>query len=63
MVVGSTSLCGHTNFVFGLKLGCDNNHTKVTAQSSISDVDFEYSSDIDEFWQQPMGFPIIKADS
>ena len=22
--VGSTTLCGHTNFVFGLKLGCDN---------------------------------------
>ena len=21
---GSTELCGHTNFVFGLKLGCDN---------------------------------------
>jgi hypothetical protein len=27
MVVGSTALCGHTNFVFGLKLGCDNSLT------------------------------------
>ena len=25
VVVGSTALCGHTNFVFGLKLGCDKN--------------------------------------
>jgi hypothetical protein len=24
VVVGSTQLCGHTNFVLGLKLGCDN---------------------------------------
>ena len=22
-VVGSTALCGHTNFVFGLKFGCE----------------------------------------
>ena len=26
--VGSTALCGHTNFVFGLKLGCDNKNFK-----------------------------------
>jgi hypothetical protein len=25
VVVGSTSLCGHINFVFGLTLGCDKN--------------------------------------
>ena len=24
VLVGSTELCGHTNFVIGLKLGCDN---------------------------------------
>ena len=25
-MVGSTQICGHTNFVFGWKLGCDNNY-------------------------------------
>jgi hypothetical protein len=25
LVLGSTALCGHTNFVVGLKLGCENN--------------------------------------
>jgi hypothetical protein len=25
VVVVPTALCGHTNFVFGLKLGCENN--------------------------------------
>ena len=28
-VVGATALCGHTNLVFGLKLGCDNNNMRV----------------------------------
>jgi hypothetical protein len=27
VVAGSTALCGHTNYVFGLKLGCDNSLT------------------------------------
>ena len=37
VVVGSTQLCGHTNFVFGLKLGCDNTSRK-TAMSMTKDV-------------------------
>jgi hypothetical protein len=28
VVVGSTQLCGHTNFVLGLKLGCDNEYNQ-----------------------------------
>ena len=29
VVVGFTALCGHTNFVLGLNLGCDNSESSI----------------------------------
>ena len=33
--MGATALCGHTNFVLGLKLGCDNDLTDKSEDDEI----------------------------